>query len=179
MKYKNLTLFITGILLALLLAQSDDFHDFLLRLGEIGYLGAFVGGLFFVLTFTVGTGALILITLADAVPLLPLALVAAMGAVIGDFMIFSYVQDNLRKELGTLSGPLKNWPLAKIWTSKYSRWTLPLIGALIIASPLPDEIGVSLMGLSKIKPANFILLSFILNSIGIFLIVSAAALLKN
>jgi len=57
-------------------------------------------------------------------------------------------------------------------------WTLPVIGAIIIASPFPDEIGVSLVGISKIKTYQFLLVSFILNAIGIFLVVSASAVIK-
>jgi hypothetical protein len=38
---------------------------------------------------------------------------------------------------------------------------------LIIASPFPDELGLMLMGLSKTNTKVFILLSFVLNFIGI------------
>ena len=55
---------------------------------------------------------------------------------------------------------------------------LPIIGAIIIASPFPDEIGVSLMGLSKLSTPKFIFISYILNSIGLFLIVSASVIIK-
>jgi uncharacterized membrane protein YdjX (TVP38/TMEM64 family) len=51
---------------------------------------------------------------------------------------------------------------------------LPIIGALIIISPFPDEIGIGLMGLSKIKKWQFMLISFALNSLGIFIIVALA-----
>ena len=44
------------------------------------------------------------------------------------------------------------------------------VGGLIIASPLPDELGISLFGFSKIKMSWFIPLSFIFNFIGIVLI---------
>ena len=53
-----------------------------------------------------------------------------------------------------------------------------MIGAIIIASPFPDEIGVSLMGISKMKTYQFILISFLLNAIGIFLVVSASLVIK-
>jgi len=47
------------------------------------------------------------------------------------------------------------------------------VGALIIISPLPDELGVSLMGISKLKWYRFLLLSFTLNTLGIFFLLSA------
>jgi len=39
---------------------------------------------------------------------------------------------------------------------KYLSWSLPVIGAVIIASPFPDELGISLMGFSKMKTPYYI-----------------------
>lgn len=153
-----------------MLYRSAEFHAFLLNLGEMGYLSVFLGGILFVLTFTVASGILILITLADVLPILPLALVAALGSVLGDFIIFNFVRDNFKK-----AKPLKT---RGILSTKYFRWTLPVIGAIIIASPLPDELGVSLLGISKMKANHFILLSFVLNFIGIFFVVFLASFLR-
>jgi uncharacterized membrane protein YdjX (TVP38/TMEM64 family) len=63
--------------------------------------------------------------------------------------------------------------LLRIFQNKYLAWFLPVAGAIIIASPFPDEVGVSLMGLSKIKPWRFALLSFILNTAGIYILLTA------
>jgi len=50
------------------------------------------------------------------------------------------------------------------------RWSMVLFGALVIASPLPDEIGLAMMGLSKVKTLLFIPISFSLNAFGILII---------
>ena len=68
--------------------------------------------------------------------------------------------------------------IKKLFHSKYFNWMLPIIGAIIIASPFPDELGVSLIGLSKLSTGKFILLSYVLNSIGIFLVVSVSVFIK-
>lgn len=47
-------------------------------------------------------------------------------------------------------------------------------GAFIIASPFPDEMRIGLIGASKLKNWQFLILSFLLNSIGIFVVVTAA-----
>jgi len=39
-----------------------------------------------------------------------------------------------------------------------------------VISPLPDELGLAMMGLSKMKTSLFIPISFILNSLGILAI---------
>jgi len=64
--------------------------------------------------------------------------------------------------------------LKKLFLSPFFTWLIPIAGAFIIASPLPDEIGISLMGLSKVKNWHFILITFLLNAIGIFLVVTLA-----
>ena len=53
---------------------------------------------------------------------------------------------------------------------KFFRWLTWLIGGLIIASPLPDELGISLLGFSKAKTSLFIVLSFVFNFLGILFI---------
>jgi len=56
---------------------------------------------------------------------------------------------------------------------------LPVIGALIIVSPFPDELGVTLMGITKIKSYQFLILAFILDVTGVFLFVVSARALIN
>ena len=55
---------------------------------------------------------------------------------------------------------------------KIRNYLLYIFMGIVIASPLPDEIGVTMLaGLTKIKQKYLILISFILNTIGIFLII--------
>lgn len=53
---------------------------------------------------------------------------------------------------------------------RFFRWFTFFAGGLIITSPLPDELGISLLGFSKMKTLWFIPLSFSFNSIGILMI---------
>lgn len=177
-KYKNLAFTFLGIIFAFFLSKSPDFHQFLLQIGDFGYLGAFVAGILFVSTFTVATGAVILFILAEKLSPLEIGLIAGLGAVVGDFTIFRFVKDNLILEIEPMYEKLGGNHLIKVLHTKYFSWTLPVIGAIIIASPLPDEIGVSLLGLSKISTFKFLIFSFILNAFGIFLIVSASLIIK-
>lgn len=178
-KYKNLTLVFLGILLAFTLSRIETFHTFLLHLGNLGYLGAFLAGILFVSAFTVATGAVILFILAETLSPLEIGIVAGLGAVFGDFTIFRFVKDNLADEFEDIYNNVDSrHHLIKLLHSKYFSWTLPIIGALIIASPLPDEFGVTLLGISKMKTYKFLLASFILNAIGIFLVVSASLVIK-
>ena len=177
-KYKNITFAILGIIFALYLSQIDAFSQFLLHLGTLGYLGAFLAGALFVSTFTVTTGILILFTLAQNFHPLEIAILAGLGAVLGDLIIFHLVKDHLMGEMKSIYNNLGGKHLSKLLHTKYFNWTLPMIGAIIIASPLPDELGVSLMGIAKMKTYQFVFISFLLNAIGIFLVVSASLVIR-
>ncbi len=177
-KYKNLTFLFLSLLLALYLFRDETFHSYLLHLGNLGYIGAFIGGILFVSTFTVATATLILLVLSEGLNPIEIGLIAGAGAVIGDVLIFRFIKDNLTSEVKSLYAQVRGRHLTKVAHSRYFSWTLPVIGALLIASPLPDEIGISLMGISKMKFYNFLLLSFVLNSIGIFIVITASTVIK-
>jgi hypothetical protein len=169
-KYKNLTLVLIGLVAAFLITDYPTFQDLLLRLKDLKYFGAFLGGILFVSTFTFGIGTVILVSLAETSSPLTLAVFAGLGAVVGDLLIFRFVKDRLAEELRPLYQKMGKTRLGQIFYSQFFAWILPIIGAVIIASPLPDELGVSLMGISNISTYKFTLISFVLNTAGIFLI---------
>jgi hypothetical protein len=176
--YTNLLFASIGIVFAILLSRYESFQTFLFSLGDLGYIGAFIAGILFVSTFTAATGILILLVLAEKLVPLEIGLFAGLGAVVGDVTIFQFIKDGLLDEVEDIYHRLGGRKLSHILHVKAFRWTLPVLGALIIASPLPDELGIGLMGISKIGTLRFIILSFILNSIGIFLVVSASTFIK-
>lgn len=174
-RYKNLTIAFLGILLAIGLTRIHGFHTFLAHLGTLGYIGAFVCGILFVSTFTMATSVVILFTLAEYLSPVEIGLIAGLGAVVGDLIIFHLIRDDLESELVDIYERVDTKShLRNLLHSKYFNWMLPVIGATIIASPLPDELGVSLMGISRMNPIRFAIVSYILNSIGIFLVVSSS-----
>lgn len=87
-KYKNLTFFVLSIIIAAIVFRFESLHSFLLHFGKLGYVGAFVAGIFFVSSFTVATGAVLLLILAEKLSLFEMMIVAGFGAMIGDFVIF-------------------------------------------------------------------------------------------
>jgi len=176
--YTNLTFTAAGIVFAILLSRYEPFQTLLFSLGDLGYVGAFIAGILFVSTFTAATGILILLVLAEKLVPLEIGLIAGLGAVVGDLTIFHFIKDGLLDEVEDIYNQLGGKKLSHILHVKAFRWTLPVLGALIIASPLPDELGIGLMGISKMNTFRFTILSFVLNSIGIFLVVSASTLIK-
>jgi uncharacterized membrane protein YdjX (TVP38/TMEM64 family) len=178
-RFKHLTISVVGIIIAIILSQNEQLHAFLAHLGSLGYIGAFIAGILFVSTFTVATAALILLILAETLHPIEIGLIAGCGAVVGDITILRFVKDNLTNEISDIYNHVdRKKHLKKLFHSPYFAWMLPILGAIIIASPLPDEVGVSLIGISKMRTIPFMIISFILNSIGIFLIVSASLIIN-
>lgn len=177
-KYKNLTLLGISFFIAYILYNNESFHSFLLHLGGFGYFGAFIAGILFVSTFTAATGVLILLVLAEQLSIIELGVIAGLGAVVGDFIIFRFIQDDLVAEVEPIYKQFGGGHITKVLHSRYFSWTLPVIGAILIASPLPDEIGISLLGLSKMKTYQFLLISFCLNAIGIMFVATSSLFIK-
>ena len=177
--YIHLLLVFLGLIFTVVLYFYQPFHAYIAQLGNYGYIGAFFSGMLFVSTFTAATGALVLLILAEKLSPLELGLIAGLGATITDFMIFHFIKDGLMGEiedLYTYYGHSKLHHL--VHTLKSMRWMFPLLGAIIIASPLPDELGIGLMGISKIGKYKFLFLSFVLNSIGIMAILLLSTIIQ-
>lgn len=177
-KYKNITFLIFSLLTAFFLGTNPYFGSLLSVLSGLGLVGGLVAGALFVSSFTVAIGVLLLGLLLPSLGLWPLTATATIGAIITDLIIFKYVRNSgLLGEIIPIYKGLGGSHISRLFNTKYFRWTLPLIGALIVASPLPDEVGVTLMGLSKIKTWQFVTLSMFLNAVGIlFLILSFSIL---
>jgi len=172
--YKNSAYLLASLLLLAILADSPFVDLIIKRIGDLGYIGAFLTGVLFVSIFTVAPAMVILYHLADVLNPLEVAVLAGLGAVIGDYLIFRFLKDKIFAELAPLFTKVGVFGPAKLFQTPYFHWLIPFVGAFIVASPFPDEVGISLMGLSKIKNWQFLLVSFLLNAVGIFLVVTVA-----
>ena len=171
-RHKYLWMFLAGIVFAFFITRFEVTKDLLIRLTGYGYVGAFIGGVLFIFTFTTATGLVVITELSDKLNPVYIGMVGGAGAVFGDMLIFLFARKTLDREIKSSVKKMGGKFLLDVLRSKPLKWLLPLIGAVIIASPLPDEIGVSLMGISKISTHKFFLIAFVLNAIGIFIIAS-------
>lgn len=167
---------IASLVLFFYLAGTPFVDRVITEIGTLGYVGAFITGIFFVSTFTVAPAAVVLFHLAETLHPIEVAILAGLGAMIGDYLIFRFMKDRVFEELLPVVRRLHTPKIKLLFKSPYFAWLLPLVGAFVIASPLPDEVGVSMLGLSAIKKWQFFALAFVLNAIGIFIVVSIAQL---
>jgi hypothetical protein len=128
----------------------------------------------FVSLFTVAPAGVVLFNLANTLDPVLLTLVAATGSLIGDYLIIKYLRDHVFEELKPIFIKINRTSFFHIFHTPFFSWAVPLLGAAIIASPLPDEAGIGLMGISHLKTWQFLIIAFILDLVGIFLIISLA-----
>ena len=178
-RHHNLLFLFGGLAFALILSRLPFFNTIVTEIEKFAYLGVVFSGFLFTSIFTVATGGLLLANFAKILDPFWLILCAVSGALLGDMIIFLFVKNKVSEDVTPVYEHfLAKNHLKKIVHTKYFSWTLPVIGALIIASPFPDELGISLMGLSAMSLWEFLLISFLSHSFGIFVLVSAASLIS-
>ena len=167
---RDLSVIVLSVLIAVILGKTGILEDILASTQGARFIGSFIAGIFFVSVFTVAPATVALGEIAQSNSVILVAILGGLGALIGDLIIFRFVKDRVFQHFSYLIRISKSERLFSIFKLRLFRWVIPFMGALIIASPLPDEIGVAMLGLSKMKNSYFILLSFVLNSAGILII---------
>lgn len=176
-RYKNLSFLVLGLVAGILLYKSELFRSIILDLGFLGYLGAFLAGLLYDSTFTVATSIAILLILADKIPLLLLTLIATCGAVLGDYLMFRFVKDGLIEELKPVAklfeyeiGKKRVLFIKHLVHSRYFHWTLPVVAAIMVGSPFPNELAIIILGAAGVRTRSLLSISLVFNFLGIITI---------
>lgn len=171
-------------LLAGLLYVEGALHTLAEALNGQGYISIFLAGLLFSTAFTTPFAIGMFVELSPHVNPTIAAPIGAVGAMLADLCIFTWTRLSLHEEfhrLWRLPLPRRigwyfhNHRLLRT-LRPYILWSL---AGFIIASPLPDELGVTLLSsVTDVRSRPFALFCFGLNAVGIFLVlVSTRALL--
>jgi membrane protein YqaA with SNARE-associated domain len=172
-EYKHTTLAVLAIWLFTLIIDSTLVAAIFAFIENLGFWGGFISGILSVSFFTAAPAVVLLIGLASKAEPHMLALAWAVGSTIGDWLVVKFYQEQVFHELAPLLKKLGFGRLIKAMRRKYTSWILFLAGTLFIASPLPDEPGVALMGLSHLKRRFIIFMCFLLNILGALTIILA------
>jgi hypothetical protein len=163
-----------SIVFAVYIVESGAVHAMLAATGDGILLASFVAGLCFTSFFTTAPAIAVLAELSQEGNIFLIALVGALGAMLLDFVMFSFVRDRVAQDASELVRGRRWRGVRRMFKSRLMRRVLPILGALIIASPFPDEIGLTLMGAAKLTTPRFLLISYGMNFLGILLIGLAA-----
>jgi hypothetical protein len=139
----------------------------------LGVLGLIITGVMFVSFFTAAPAVALLLAFDHMFSPLTIAFYAAVGSAIGDWVILKLFEERVGYELEPLAKKLKLMPIIRHLRRKKERERTVLLGMLFIASPLPDELGIGLMGLAHLPTVSLLIITFLLNGAGILLLVLA------
>jgi hypothetical protein len=193
--YPHVTILVASLVASVVLLRVFDFHPLVQQLSQFALPAAFLGGILFnySLTFVWGTSILYLLGGSYSPGLIWLC--ATIGAVIGNLTILKFIQnDELHHELRHLFSRLAHHKATHLHRPIhpqilksvarhharlkiiYWHFLLSILGGLIIMSPLPDELGVALLGWANLSKTKFVLISFFLNGLGLAGIIWAGQL---
>lgn len=186
-KHRNIILLFASFILAYFILKHKPILSFINNLNYLGYLAALILGMLFSYALTTPPAIVALYNLGQQFNPFLIAFIGAFGSVISDYLIFRFVRDKLMNEINLLSEEIDGLTKKispngistqeiriKIWkkVSHSNIWKnlIPIIAGLIIASPLPDELGVAIFGAAKYEPKKFIIFSYFMNFFGILAI---------
>lgn len=167
-------LVVVGLIFAYVLAKSHVIAYFANLTADFTVVSSFIVGLFFTSILTTTPAIIAIAEFSDYVSPLLLALVGGAGAVCGDLLIFRFIRSPLAHYIVRLADHSRLQKIGRALNKGPLWWVVPAFGALVIASPLPDELGLLMMGLSRIRIPQFIILAYCMNTIGIFFIAMTA-----
>ncbi|MBS3073759.1 hypothetical protein J4465_03115 [Candidatus Pacearchaeota archaeon] len=170
-KYPKFFILILTIVLAFIIFKERNipFIDSLVL--HSGYFGTFVSGIFLSWGFTAAPATAFLLILAKSQNILFASLIGGLGALIGDLVIFHFIRFSFKKEIACFEREkVIKWIRKKI-PEKIKHYLLVIFADIMLASPLPDEIGVTILATyNKLSVKVFSIMTYVLHAIGILII---------
>lgn len=179
-RHESLTLLRDGsvlalsILLAIIISRLDVVRELFVVSETSVVLTALVAGLFFTSAFTAAPAIVVLGQLAQANSVFVVGLVGGVGAALGDLILFRFFKDTISADIRLLMRRSCGQACVRALRTRPARFLSVILGGFIIASPFPDELGLALMGVTRISLPVLIPVSYTLNATGIILLGLAA-----
>ena len=173
-KYPKIMLFVIAIILAYIIFRNPFIKDFISNLGTLSYIGIFIAGMFFAFGFTAPFSVGFFISLNPS-NIWIAGIIGGLGALMSDLIIFSTIKVSFEDEFKRLRNSKTFVRITKLIErsikEKIRIYLMYAFAGILIASPLPDEAGVTMLaGLTKISAKSLAPISFILNTLGILIL---------
>jgi len=172
-KYPKILFFLLTIVLAYFIFKGRDFPIFSSILSQLGYLGTFLSGMLYTSGFTSAPATSLFLILGKQQNIYLASLIGGLGSMIVDILIFQTIRLSFKDEIEKL----EKEKIVKLFFHNIpfviKKNLAPVIGFIIISSPLPDELGISLLALNKkISVKQFSTIAYIASILGIFILLS-------
>ena len=175
-KYPKLLLLSLIIVLTYIIFTQSYFEKPVSLIKDLGYFSIIISGVLFSFGFTTPIATGIFLSLNPENIFLA-ALLGGTGAMISDLFIFKIIKLSFTNEFKLLEKTRSLKTIISLIDKnikhKIKIYLLYAFVGIIIASPLPDEMGVTMLaGLTSIKINKLALLSFLLNTTGIAILLA-------
>lgn len=181
-KYPKVIMLAVVAVAAYALFQDQGVQSYFHGLGDLGYVSALFGGMMFAFGFGAPFGVALLATIADDVNILIAAAVGGLGALLSDYLLFKFIrvtfQDEIDRFRDSKAFALFNGLVMRRMPPRLAYYLSVGIAGLIIASPLPDEVGVTLLAsITAVRERTFMVVAFTLNTLGVLVVLGAGLVL--
>lgn len=170
-EYKHSSLAICIIAGFVLLLDTTLVQGALSYVEGLGVTGIFIAGAMFTSFFTAAPATVMLIEMSDTYSPLLIAFYGAMGSAVGDWIILKVFEEKVGYELLPLVRKFHLKTFLRNLKRKKNRERTTLLGMLAIASPLPDELGIGLLGIAHLPTVSLLVITYLLNAVGILVLV--------
>lgn len=171
-RYPKLLLLLLSFAVAYILLTGEDLLHYHQFFSSLGYFGAFLVGCFYAYGFTAPPAAAILMATSAEHSFLASGLIGGLGALVSDVIIFLFIRSTICDEIDLLS---KSKIIRAIEKEErkifghFQRYVAAVFAGFLIASPLPTEIGVTIMAsLKQVSFKKFLVIAYVLHTAGIF-----------
>jgi hypothetical protein len=173
-EYKHTTIATLALVSFIFLFDTAFMASVFSFLNELDYLGGLIAGALSASLITAALALVLVVELAQHLDPLALAILVGVGSAIGDMILLLFFEERIFHELAPLGRKLGLRRFVR--RSRKRRMSTPLLltGAFVIMTPLPDEVGLGLLGISHFPKIFLFVLCLALNTLGASLVIMAA-----
>jgi hypothetical protein len=176
--YVDVAVVLSSLVLAYWIGTTQVVGLLVESLGDASILATIIAGGLYTSGFTVGPAAVLLYTLSLSTSAVGTVLWGTLGAVLADYLIFLFIRDRFSEDLLAILR-IKLPHLFKRATTPFARAAFYILGVAVIVTPLPDEIALAFLGVSKTSTFGFLPIVIAANIASISLILIGGNLLMS
>lgn len=172
-RYKYALIFLATILGAWAINRLGIVESFAGGFAETNrVIFVFIAGALYSFSFTAAIAVVLFsnITIVQG-DILPLSIIAACGQLLMDVTLLRFLKGFMDEEL---SDKTKRF-VARITNKRPMQFLFQIIGAVIIISPLPEELGLTFLGISHLSYWRILMITYVLDIVGAYLIITLVA----
>ena len=171
-RYPKILILIIAIVASYFIFKSPQIMQYLPVIEKYHYIGIFISGILLVFGFTAPLAIGLFVSVNPSNIFLA-AIVGGAGAAIADIALFNIIKVSFMDEFRRLEKTKIIKEIEKdadYFGEKPRHYFMYAFAGIIIASPLPDEVGIAMLsGLGKINQKVLGILAFILHTLAIYL----------